>query len=41
MLSNVDKPEELNLARAHNIDEYLVKTEWRMNDVIDRIKKYL
>ena len=41
MLSNVDKPEELSRARTYDIDEYLVKTEWRMEDVIDKIKKYL
>jgi len=41
VLSNVDDPEELKRARAHNIDEYLIKTEWRMEDVISKIKRYL
>lgn len=41
MFSNVDTPEELHKARSYNIDEYLIKTEYRMEEVIDKIKKYL
>jgi len=40
VLSNVDDPEELRAAREFDIKEYLIKTEWRMEDVIATVKKY-
>ena len=41
MLSNVDEPQELKEARSHDIKEYLVKTQWRMEEVVKKIQKYL
>ncbi len=41
ILSNVDDPEALKRARQYDIEEYLIKTDWRMEDVIKTIKKHL
>ena len=41
MLSNIDDPNHLKDARSHDIEEYLIKTDWRMEDVLARIKKYI
>lgn len=38
MLSNIDNPEDLKKARKYDIEEYLVKTDWRLDDVISKIK---
>lgn len=38
MLSNVDNPNDLQKAREYDIDHYLVKTDWRLEDVIKTIK---
>ena len=41
MLSNLDNPGDLEKARAYDIEEYLVKTDWRLDDVIEKIRKAL
>jgi DNA-binding response OmpR family regulator len=41
MLSNVDDPHELRAAREFDIEEYLIKTDWRMEDVIKTIKNHI
>ena len=38
MLSNLDNPDDLKAARAYDIEEYLIKTDWRLDDVISKIK---
>ena len=38
VLSNVDNPDDLKEARQYDISEYLVKTDWRLEDVISKIK---
>ena len=39
MLSNLDNPEDLRAAREYDIEEYLVKTDWRLEDIVAKIKK--
>ena len=41
MLSNLDDPEDLKDAREYGIDEYLIKTDWRMEDVVKKIKQII
>jgi len=41
LLSNVDAPEEIKKAREYDIDEYLVKSDWHINEIIKKIKKLL
>lgn len=41
ILSNVDDPVELRAAREYGIDEYLIKTDWRMEDVVSTVKKHI
>ena len=39
ILSNLDNPDDLKEAREYNIEEYLIKTDWKLEDVIARIKE--
>ena len=41
MLSNVDDPEELKKARKYEIDDYLIKTDWRIEDILSRVARNL
>lgn len=41
VLSNIDDPDEFKEAREYDIEEYLVKTDWRLDDVIAKIKSAL
>jgi DNA-binding response OmpR family regulator len=38
ILSNVDNPDDIKAAREYEIAEYLVKTDWRLDDVVQKIK---
>ena len=39
MLSNLDDPEDVKEARKYGIEEYLVKTDWKLADVVAKIAK--
>ncbi len=41
MFSNSDNPDDIKKAREYNIEEYLVKTDWRLADVVQKIKDVL
>ena len=41
MLSNLDNPEDLSRAREYGIEEYLVKSDWRLEDVMEVVRKAL
>lgn len=41
MLSNIDDPEDLKSAWDYDIEEYLVKTDWRLDDVVAKIKRLI
>ncbi len=39
MLSNVVLSEELEKAKEYGIEDYLVKSDWKMDDIIKKVKK--
>lgn len=41
VLSNSDSREDLRDAKQYNIEEYLVKTDWKLADVIAKIKSVI
>lgn len=41
ILSNIDNPDDLKKAREYNIEEYLIKTDWRLEDVVKKIEEAL
>lgn len=41
MLSNLDNPEDLKRAHHYDVREYLIKTDWRLEDVVAKVEKAL
>lgn len=41
MLSNLDNPDDLRRAHHYDVSEYLIKTDWRLDDVVKKIEKAL
>lgn len=41
ILSNIDDPEDLQRAREYDIVDYLIKTDWKLEEIIEKIKKAL
>lgn len=40
-LSNLDNAEDLKRAHHYGVREYLIKTDWRLDDVVAKIEKTL
>ena len=38
ILSNMDNPEDFKEAHQYDVVEYLVKSDWRLDDIINKIK---
>lgn len=41
MLTNLSDPEKISEAAKYNVFDFLVKTDWRLDDVVDFIKQKL
>ena len=41
ILSNLSDPDQLNVAREQGVVEYMVKSNWGLNDVVNKVKETL
>lgn len=39
VFTNVDNPEDAKKAKEYNISDYLVKTDWRLEDIVAKVER--